>query len=149
MTEDGYNACNAVHLLWRSGIIKLLLYSLFCALFRRIYDNAIKTCLWRANHQKLFSNYMRYFAHAELFSSRKTLRKNQETSWQNVQHVGNGIMVNAKLHLKKYLLNQILRGNLAFVFDKCLFSTNFFFSKSWNLNQVLGVDTLCWNLQLH
>ena len=76
-------------------------------------------------------------------------RRRRESSWQNVQHVGNGIIVNSKIHPKKYLLNQILRGNLAFVFDKCLFSTHFFFSKSWNLNQVLGVDTLCWNLQLH
>ena len=39
---------------------------------------------------------MRYFVYAEMLSSRKTLRKTQETLWENVQDVGNGIIVNAK-----------------------------------------------------
>ena len=46
------------------------------------------------------------------------------------QNVGNGIIVNAKSYLKKYSLNQMLRGNVAFAFYKCLFSTHFLLRKS-------------------
>ena len=79
------------------------------------------------------------FAYTEMFSSRKTQRKNQKTAWQNIQDVWNGIIENAKSYPKKYSLNQMLRGNVAFAFDKCLFSAHFLFRKSWNLNQVFHV----------
>ena len=47
-----------------------------------------------------------------------------------VQNVGNGIIVNVKSYPKKYSLNQMLRGNVVFAFDKCLFSTHFLFRKT-------------------
>ena len=54
-----------------------------------------KTSLWKANFLRLFTKHMRHFLYAEMFSSRKTKWKNQETSWKNAQDVGNGVIVNA------------------------------------------------------
>ena len=50
----------------------------------------------KSTPSKIVYKVYEVFAYAEMFSLRKTQRKNQKTSWQSVRNVGNGIIVNAK-----------------------------------------------------